>query len=100
VAFLKIDVDGYELRVLKGAEKLITRCKPYIFLEFYPDLMRSIQIAPTAILEFLGSVGLSHFRVFTNVGEQLLVTSSMSEVLATAESHPPYVDLLVTSSDN
>ena len=31
---LKIDVEGAELLVLKGAEKMITRCKPVIIFEF------------------------------------------------------------------
>src|SRR4029077_10370857 len=30
---IKIDVDGHELQVLKGAEKTITRCSPIIYIE-------------------------------------------------------------------
>ncbi len=30
---LKVDVEGMELKVLQGAEKLIDRCRPYIYVE-------------------------------------------------------------------
>lgn len=33
VDFLKVDVEGHEINVLKGAEKLISEHNPYIFLE-------------------------------------------------------------------
>ena len=32
VDFIKIDVEGYELEVLKGGEYTITSCKPIIFI--------------------------------------------------------------------
>ena len=34
VDFMKIDVDGYEFRVLKGAERTILRDRPPIYIEF------------------------------------------------------------------
>jgi hypothetical protein len=33
VSFVKIDVEGYELPVLEGAEKTIRRCRPLILVE-------------------------------------------------------------------
>ncbi|CAB4134514.1 fkbM_fam, methyltransferase, FkbM family [uncultured Caudovirales phage] len=33
VGFIKIDVEGFELEVLKGATKLINRCKPILYIE-------------------------------------------------------------------
>ena len=37
VNLLKIDTEGYELGVLKGAEKTILRCKPIIVVEYTPN---------------------------------------------------------------
>lgn len=37
VGFLKLDVEGYELNALKGADQTITRCKPVIFMEVKPE---------------------------------------------------------------
>jgi FkbM family methyltransferase len=37
--FLKVDVEGGELNVLKGASNFILKNRPFIFLEYRPDLM-------------------------------------------------------------
>jgi len=41
IEFIKIDVDGYDFKVLKGARKLIDRCRPYIYIELscYYDIV-------------------------------------------------------------
>jgi FkbM family methyltransferase len=39
VDFLKIDVDGYEGQVLEGAEGIMRRYKPVLFLEYHPLLV-------------------------------------------------------------
>jgi hypothetical protein len=41
---IKIDVDGQELDILKGAEETIARCRPFLYCENdkpdqYPDLL-------------------------------------------------------------
>lgn len=38
VDFLKIDVEGFELSALQGAEKLFARDKPTVMIEIHPDL--------------------------------------------------------------
>ncbi len=37
--FLKVDVEGGELNVLQGASSFILKNRPFIFLEYRPDLM-------------------------------------------------------------
>jgi FkbM family methyltransferase len=32
---MKIDVEGYEVKVLRGATELLAKCKPMLFLEFH-----------------------------------------------------------------
>lgn len=96
IAFVKIDVDGYEAKVLSGAEKLLKRCQPDVFMEFYPELMRSNGVKPEEVLERLLSVGLCHFTVYTNTGQLLRSTDSIADVLQIAENNRPYVDLLVS----
>ena len=41
IEFVKIDVDGYDFKVLRGARKLINRCRPYIYIELscYYDIV-------------------------------------------------------------
>lgn len=39
VAVIKIDVEGAESAVLKGAEETIRRCKPHIFIEIFDETL-------------------------------------------------------------
>src|SRR6185295_11356708 len=39
VDLLKIDVEGYEGPVLRGAEKLLARARPALFVEIHPELI-------------------------------------------------------------
>ena len=65
VDFIKIDVEGGELRALLGAEKLLKRCSPVVLLEIAPwgDLHRGSR--PSAIFEFMAAQGYG-FTVFEN----------------------------------
>jgi FkbM family methyltransferase len=46
IGFIKIDVDGYDFKVLKGSEKLIQRCRPVIFIElsFYYNFIKGSSV--------------------------------------------------------
>lgn len=39
VDFIKIDVEGFEVAVLNGARNTITRCKPNMLIEVYPEML-------------------------------------------------------------
>ncbi len=41
VSFIKIDTEGYEPQVLKGAKELIKRDKPTIYIELGGDYQKS-----------------------------------------------------------
>jgi len=53
INFIKIDIEGGELEALKGAEKTIKRCKPFIMVE--------IQKNEDEILQFFNSLNYSLF---------------------------------------
>lgn len=63
VLLLKIDVQGWEYHVLKGASKLLSRKKgeaPYIIYEEDERLLRASNSSAKEIREFLQTVGYSH----------------------------------------
>ncbi len=72
VDFIKIDTEGYELNVLKGAKETILRTKPYIFLEQKADNLHGV--------EFLQELGMS--KIISFDGDYL-----MGWRLLTVEEH-------------
>ena len=54
VDFIKIDVEGYECEVLRGATELIEKHRPSLFVEVHPDLLPS-RTDLRFILEFLSA---------------------------------------------
>lgn len=87
VALLKIDVEGFECLVLRGAGELLSRCR-CVLLEYSPEGLKLAGLQPQAIIDLLLGAGLSA-RVFA--GDEL-VPISYAE-LARAESQK---DLLLT----
>ena len=53
VDFIKIDVDGYELDVLKSGKKTIIRHKPIIYFEFAPYLYKEFKYTPEILIKFI-----------------------------------------------
>jgi FkbM family methyltransferase len=54
---LKIDVEGYELNVLRGSERVLREDGPTIFLELHPGLLANFGQTPAELLTFLAALG-------------------------------------------
>ncbi|HTD31950.1 MAG TPA: FkbM family methyltransferase [Steroidobacteraceae bacterium] len=80
--FLKIDVEGFEYFVLRGAGELLTRCAN-IFLEYSPASLRLAGLGPDVLIELLRAARLSA-RAFR--GGQL-VPMSLTELAQVQEQH-------------
>ena len=61
VGFIKIDVEGFELNVLHGAERLISSCKPTLLLEVDPIVQSKEQFS--AVFNWLSTRGYRSFYV-------------------------------------
>jgi FkbM family methyltransferase len=57
VALIKIDVEGYELNVLKGAACTIARCKPWIICEIEPQWCSRYGFAPEHVYRYVSELG-------------------------------------------
>jgi FkbM family methyltransferase len=97
-AFVKIDVDGYEMKVLKGAEMLLRRCQPLVFLEFCLPLIQKMGENPLDELNFLRECGLEWYQVYNDRGKWLEETNSVMRVIELADITAHYVDIVATNS--
>jgi FkbM family methyltransferase len=75
---LKSDTDGYDAKVLRGAEGLLRRSQPVLFFEYAPDMLESKGDDPIELIEFLESLGYTRAIVWDNCG-RLLTYLTLSE---------------------
>jgi FkbM family methyltransferase len=65
VGFIKVDTEGYEYFVLRGAEDTILESKPVICVEQKPGKAQKFGIGETAAVEYLKSLG---YRLHREIG--------------------------------
>lgn len=64
VDFIKIDVEGMEHLVLKGAEAVLTRCQPILYFETLPNLETALGFdVYREIADYLGRLNYNFFSV-------------------------------------
>jgi len=57
VDFIKVDAEGYELFILKGAEKTLLRCRPCVIVEQKQGMAGKYGIADGEAIAYLESLG-------------------------------------------
>jgi FkbM family methyltransferase len=69
VDLLKIDTDGFDFRVLRGSEHILSRFKPAIFFEFSPEHYEKIgRVIPTECFSYLATLGYRQLAVYDSAG--------------------------------
>jgi hypothetical protein len=64
---IKVDVEGFELEVLKGAEESLAKSR-LLFLEIHPERLDELQVPQADIFEWLNSRG---WKIETLHGKRL-----------------------------
>jgi FkbM family methyltransferase len=95
VGLLKIDTDGFEPSVLAGAKETIRRCRPLLFMEFHPALLRKAGSDPRAVVGLLRQFGYEEVTIWTNQGDLVERAASLDMLLGHAEAALHYVDVLL-----
>ena len=57
VDFLRMDVEGYEIAILRGADKVLRACKPQMFIEVHRNLLRDYGSSQLELMELLADYG-------------------------------------------
>jgi FkbM family methyltransferase len=68
---LKIDTEGFELKILRGAVRLLAEQKPPLFFEFYPDCIRREAGDPDQLFDLLRRHAYDFFVFYDHTGNLL-----------------------------
>lgn len=94
VDFIKVDTDGFDFEVLRGAKAILKRDRPVLHFEFAPYCL--VELAPSEPIEgltWLQSVGYRRFFCLNPMGELVGVTDDPEQATAWAEANT-YCDVL------
>jgi FkbM family methyltransferase len=69
---IKIDTDGFEPAILRGAQDVLVSSKPVVFYEWHPGCYNAAGESDINHVDFLMDLGYDGFMIFTNTGELLL----------------------------
>lgn len=98
---LKIDTDGFDFKVLRGAAKLLKEQAPFIFFEWDKMFLNEQNEDELSIFSYLESIGYQHLILFDNFGNYF-ATSNTTDLLmlrkyienTRIEDKPFYYDVL------
>ncbi|MEP6620092.1 MAG: FkbM family methyltransferase [bacterium] len=86
VTLLKIDTDGSDIRVLRGASALLRDALPILLVEFHPGLLRENGEHPADLFSSLSAAGYTRARLYTNRGDSLGTFALTDTLVHAAES--------------
>lgn len=67
VDFVKIDVDGFEIEIISGAEDTLRKYKPIMLVEFCPEAQEKVGNTTGDLLKLLQSFGYSLYSEYTGI---------------------------------
>jgi hypothetical protein len=105
---LKIDTDGFDLKVLRGSRQILERYNPVIFFEWYGRGLRKLGENPETIFEYLNELGYEECVLFDNYGTIISTLKTcdkvniklMMEYSCNVEKQIYYYDVLLFHKDS
>lgn len=85
--FIKIDVEGFEYKVLKGARNTLNRCKPVLFIELDDNNLQEQKSTAKEVVRFLKQMGYQIVNTETKeeIDENSHVANCHFDILCTAK---------------
>lgn len=105
---LKIDTDGYDLKILRGGKRFIEENHPILFFEFDRTLLARLGENETDIFSWLQSTGYSKILFYDNTGRFILAAELESRQMihelylytSGKKSAFPYYDVCIFHTDD
>ncbi|MEP6669630.1 MAG: FkbM family methyltransferase [Chthoniobacter sp.] len=69
---LKLDIEGFDLRALRGARNLLSKDKPTVFFEFNHDNLTSLGENGREIFPYLASLGYERLCIYDSQGNLMI----------------------------
>lgn len=83
---LKIDTDGFDCKIIRGALSFLNQAKPVIFFEYDPFFLNKQEDDGFSIFAILGNIGYKKVLIYDNFG-RLLLTSNIDNLDLMKEIH-------------
>jgi len=103
---IKIDTDGFDFRVIRGAKKTIEKCHPLLFFEWDKAYCKEQGEDPISIFPILGDLGYSVCILFDNFGNlrDIVQTNDLQKLGDVIENTigdglPYYYDVLAINNN-
>lgn len=104
VDILKVDTDGYDYKVLRGAKQTLVQYKPLIYFELVPMLLKNNNEDIMSVFHFLSDLTYSDVMLYDNLGYllglfEIKSLKNIEMLIEYIDSKNMYLDVLVSSEN-
>jgi FkbM family methyltransferase len=86
ISLMKIDVEGHELDVLKGAEETLRNCYPEIVIETHPNILDDKDQSVKMLIKYIYNLGYENIRLLED-GAELCEVEAINSVDRIKKAH-------------
>jgi FkbM family methyltransferase len=93
-AFVKVDTDGFDHKVLKSAAGLLATARPWVFVEYTPALLERVGSSPDELRRLLLDCGYETADLYRGEGDLLRAAHPLTDAIETDS----YLDVVLHGS--